>query len=100
MKKEKKKEKDREKKECYNSGVGICEFLQLWDCIREFDLNDQENRHIWKLDASGSYSSKSAYTAYCFGSIIFEPCETAVEILGPKRAKFFCGWQSVIGVGQ
>lgn len=55
------------------SRVGIGEFLRLWDCVREIDLNDQEDRHIWKLEASGCYSSKSAYRAYFVGSVTFEP---------------------------
>jgi hypothetical protein len=46
------------------SWLGIIEFLQLWDRIRECTLNDQEDRHIWQLEASGSYSSKSAYRAF------------------------------------
>jgi hypothetical protein len=71
------------------SGVGICEFLQLWDCIREFDLNDQEDRHIWKLDASGSYSSKSAYRAYLFGCVTFEPWRRLWKSWAPNKCKIF-----------
>ncbi|GJM87700.1 hypothetical protein PR202_ga03679 [Eleusine coracana subsp. coracana] len=50
---------------------GIRGFLRLWDCIRNISLADQEDRHIWQLDDSGCYSSKSAYKAYFNGSIIF-----------------------------
>ncbi|GJN28714.1 hypothetical protein PR202_gb16871 [Eleusine coracana subsp. coracana] len=55
------------------SWLGILEFLRLWDCIMGFELNDQEDRHIWTLDASGCYLSKSAYRAYFNGAITFEP---------------------------
>ena len=59
------------------------------DCIREFDLSDQEDRHIWKLDASGSYSSKSAYRAYFFGSVTFEPWRRLWKSWAPNKCKTF-----------
>ena len=31
------------------SWAGIREFLQLWDCLIEIVLTDQEDRHIWRL---------------------------------------------------
>jgi hypothetical protein len=53
--------------------VGTVEYLQLWDCVQEFQLSDQEDKHIWILEAGGRYSSKSAYRAFFFGSVTFEP---------------------------
>jgi len=54
------------------SWIGIREFLQLWDCVQGLQLNDFEDRHIWKLEPGGCYSSsKSAYRAYFQGSVTF-----------------------------
>jgi hypothetical protein len=46
------------------SWIGIREFLQLCDCLQSIELNGQEDRHIWKLEVGGCYSSKSAYRAF------------------------------------
>jgi hypothetical protein len=43
---------------------GIREFLWLWDCLLDITLNDKEDSHIWTLDATGCYSSKSAYKVF------------------------------------
>ncbi|GJN09811.1 hypothetical protein PR202_ga27851 [Eleusine coracana subsp. coracana] len=60
----------------YNCGGlswhGIREFLRLWDYLLNIALADQEDHHIWKYEASGCYSSKSAYKAYFNGSVTFE----------------------------
>jgi hypothetical protein len=32
------------------SWIGIREFLQLWDCVQGFELNELEDRHIWNLE--------------------------------------------------
>ena len=53
--------------------AGIREFLQLWDCLLEIILTDQEDRHTWRLDTSGCYSSKSVYKAFFYGAVTFEP---------------------------
>jgi len=52
---------------------GLAEYLQLWDLISGFALNAMEDAHHWKLDSSGSFSTKSAYRAFFFGSTTFEP---------------------------
>jgi len=52
---------------------GLAEYLQLWDLISSIALNTMEDAHHWKLDASGSFSTKSAYHAFFFGSTTFEP---------------------------
>jgi hypothetical protein len=71
------------------SWTGIREFLWLWDCIQEVALTDQEDRHIWRLDASGSYSSKSAYKAYFAGAVTFEPWRRLWKTWVPSKCKFF-----------
>ncbi|GJN25071.1 hypothetical protein PR202_gb12855 [Eleusine coracana subsp. coracana] len=53
--------------------VGLYEYFQLWDLIAEILLTQEEDIHIWRLDASGQYISKSAYQAYLNGATTFEP---------------------------
>jgi hypothetical protein len=71
------------------SWVGIGEYLQLWDCLIEIALTDQEDRHSWRLDASGCYSSKSAYKAYFFGAVTFEPWRRLWKTWAPAKCKMF-----------
>jgi hypothetical protein len=52
-------------------------------------LTDQEDRHIWRLDASGCYSSKSAYNAYFFGVVTFEPWCRLWKTWAPAKCKMF-----------
>jgi hypothetical protein len=69
--------------------VGIREFLQLWDCLIEIVLTDQEDHHTWRLDASRCYSSKSAYKAYFFGAVTFEPWRQLWKTWAPAKCKMF-----------
>ena len=48
--------------------------------------NDQEDRHIWRFDASGCYSSK---TAYFNGLVTFEPWPRLWKSWAPAKCKFF-----------
>jgi len=71
------------------SWIGIREFLQLWDCVQGLQLNDFEDRHIWKLEPGGCYSSKSAYRAYFQGSVTFEPWRRLWKTWAPNKCKVF-----------
>jgi len=72
------------------SWIGIREFLQLWDCVQGLQLNDFEDRHIWKLEPGGCYSSsKSAYRAYFQGSVTFEPWRRLWKTWAPNKCKIF-----------
>ena len=55
------------------SGLIIGCTVTLLKILRQQSLHDQEDHHIWRLDASGCYSSKSAYKAYFPGAVTFEP---------------------------
>lgn len=68
---------------------GIIEYLQLWDCVQGFELSEQEDKHIWKLEAGGCYSSKSAYRAYFLGSVTFEPWRRLWKSWAPNKCKVF-----------
>ena len=71
------------------SWAGIREFLQLWDCLIEIVLTDPEDRHIWRLDASGSYSSKSVHKAYFFSAVTFEPWRRLWKTWALAKCKMF-----------
>lgn len=66
----------------------------MWDCLMNVALSDQEDRHIWKLDASGCHSSKSAYRAYFNGSMTFEPWHHIWKTWEPQKCKLFL-WLAV-----
>lgn len=68
---------------------GIREFFRLWDCLVDITLNDQDDNHVWTLDASGCYSSKSAYRGYFNGSVTFEPWHRLWKSWAPTKWKFF-----------
>jgi len=70
----------------------IREFLQLWDCVQDFELNEMEDRHVWRLESGGCYSSKSAYRAYFQGSITFEPWKRLWKSWAPNKCKVFLWW--------
>ncbi|CAO2186422.1 unnamed protein product [Urochloa humidicola] len=71
------------------SWIGFIEYFQLWECVHGFELTDQEDKDIWKLEAGGCYSSKSAYRAYFYGSVTFEPWKRVWKSWAPNKCKVF-----------
>lgn len=69
--------------------IGFMEFLRLGDCLREVTLSNDEDQHIWRLDASGSYSAKSANRAFFTGSVTFEPWWQIWKCWAPGKCNFF-----------
>ena len=63
---------------------GPIEFLKLWDALMNFTFTSDDDQHIWKHEISGSFSSKTAYKAFFYGSIQFEPWRH-LEILGTSK---------------
>ena len=52
----------------------LVEYLHLWEISENIHLQqDVQDRRIWKLTSSGTYSSKSAYNEFFFGTIRFTP---------------------------
>ncbi|GJN17837.1 hypothetical protein PR202_gb04939 [Eleusine coracana subsp. coracana] len=68
---------------------GTIELFRLWDCLMNIDLDDNEDQYIWRLDATGCYSSKSAYKAYYTGAITFEPWRQLWKSWAPPKCKMF-----------
>ncbi|GJN13726.1 hypothetical protein PR202_gb00464 [Eleusine coracana subsp. coracana] len=71
------------------SWIGIKELSRLCDCLENFALTDQEDRYVRNLDASGHYSSRSAYKAYFNGSVVFEPWKRLWKTWTPAKCKLF-----------
>ena len=52
----------------------LVEYLQVWDLVDVIILQqDVPDQFKWKLTLSGSYNSKSAYSAFFVGTIKFSP---------------------------
>jgi hypothetical protein len=68
----------------------LAEFLYIWDLVQEVVLQPEVNDvHKWKLEASGEFSTKSAYEAFFFGAILFEPSKLIWSNWAPRKCKFF-----------
>jgi hypothetical protein len=48
--------------------------LDVWDLLQEVLLQPEvEDIHKWRFEASGQFSTKSAYEAFFNGSVYFQP---------------------------
>ena len=62
----------------------LLEYLQLWELLEGLELQPEvEDTHIWQFSTSGNFSTKSAYEAFCIGSIQFKILGKNLEKLGP-----------------
>jgi hypothetical protein len=78
---------------------GPDEYLKLWDELDDFAVNDIEDIHHWKFEASGTFSTRSSYIAFFAGSIGFEPWKRLWKSWPPANAKPLYGWLCVTDVG-
>jgi len=69
--------------------IGLFEYLQLWDMLLDTSLSQDEDVHIWRLDSSGIFSSKSAYRAFFNGAITFEHWRRLWKSWAPAKCKVF-----------
>jgi len=68
----------------------LMEYLELWDKLSNIELQDgAQDRHIWRLSASGKYTAKSAYDVFFQGAIYFRPYERIWKSWAPPKCRFF-----------
>ena len=68
---------------------GLVEYLDLWDVLTDVILHGTDDTHHWKFEASGNFSSKSAYRAFFAGSVSFEPWKRLWKSWAPSKCKTF-----------
>ena len=68
---------------------GLAQYLEVWDLIAGVNLTNFEDIHRWKPDASGLFSTRSAYRSYIVGSITFEPWKRLWKSSAPGKCKTF-----------
>ena len=83
------------------STASLMEFLELWDIISNVELHGGiQDKHIWRLSASGEYRTKSAYEAFFQGAIYLRPYERIWKSWLLPNAVFSCRWFLITGAGQ
>jgi hypothetical protein len=79
---------------------GLVEYLDLWDVLTDVILHGTDDTHHWKFEASGNFSSKSAYRAFFAGSVSFEPWKRLWKYWAPSKCKTFIWLAIVTSVGR
>jgi exonuclease III len=74
----------------HRSVAVMAEYLEIWDMIQEVVLQPEvEDVHKWRFEASGVFSTQSAYKAFFIGSVQFEPYNLIWGNWAPRKCKFF-----------
>jgi hypothetical protein len=53
----------------HHSVAVLVEYLDIWDLVQEVLQPQVDDVHKWKFEASGGFSTKSAYQAFFLGAI-------------------------------
>jgi len=69
--------------------LGLVEYLELWDMLAGVNLNNTDDIHRWKPEASGEFSTRSAYKNFFVGAITFEPWKKVWKSWAPVKYKTF-----------
>jgi hypothetical protein len=78
----------------------LLEYLELFQILDEVVLHQgMPDTHIWRLSASGQYSTNSAYKALFQGATLFDPANRVWKTGPPTNAEFLCGLWSITGAG-
>ena len=67
----------------------MTEYLFLWNTLRDFQLNDQPDKTIWRWTQDGTYSVKSAYNMLHAGSTPLLGHKLIWKTWAPLRIKIF-----------
>ncbi|GJN20422.1 hypothetical protein PR202_gb07798 [Eleusine coracana subsp. coracana] len=55
------------------SVLATWQLIQLWAVVQHTQLQEEPDRHCWTPNASGEFTTKSAYQRFFVGSTKFEP---------------------------
>lgn len=69
--------------------LALAEYLELWNILADVNLDDSYDVHQWKFEASGIFSTSSAYCSYFVGSIPFEPWRKVWKSWATGKCKTF-----------
>jgi hypothetical protein len=68
----------------------LLEYLELFQLLDEAVLHQgTPDTHIWRLSASGQYSTNSAYKALFQGVALFDPANRVWKTWTPNKCRFF-----------
>jgi len=68
---------------------GFTEYLDLWDMLVGVTLNDNEDTHKWKPEASCLFLTRLSYRSFFTISITFEPWKKLWKSWAPGKCKTF-----------
>lgn len=66
--------------------VGLFEYFQLWDVLHETILSQDDDVHVWRLEGSGQFTSKSASSVLQWLHHLFA-LATSMDILGTSKVQ-------------
>jgi hypothetical protein len=68
----------------------LLEYFELYQRLEGVVLqSEMSDTHIWRLSASGQFSTKSAHRTLLQGATYFEPAERVWKSCAPNKCKFF-----------
>jgi hypothetical protein len=71
------------------SPAAIAEFLELWAATEDIQLNDREDKLVWRWTGDGEYTAKSVYKMLHGGSISFRGHSLIWKTWAPLKVKIF-----------
>jgi hypothetical protein len=69
--------------------AAIEQYLQLWEVLETFQLQNLNDKHVWLFSSNGLYNSKFAYRAFNIGAESFEPWKRIWKSWAAPKCKVF-----------
>jgi hypothetical protein len=69
--------------------AAIEQYLQLWEVLETFQLQNSNDKHVWLFSSNGLYTSKSVYRAFYIGAESFEPWKRIWKSWAAPKCKVF-----------